>query len=455
MPLNNINIKNFRLSNYLASDTARSRTYHEVYLAGEPGGIVNNHNTKARSNTLPNAGLIRLQPSGSTDNPSGGLSGYWSFGTHDITLGDCEGFSTSNCNSEINGNDSGKWFSYADYSEPPGAYWSHTQNKLKFTDYDPGMGLHPMLWGNTNPDGYSDSVMGIGHDFWKQKLQGEYLGEPYEPTSGQPMTYYRYWEIDTVQNATNSFVADDVVQRVVCVNSMPLNADNTAQQGNIVYCIACLHRGSSFTSVSGENGVTGADIEALGGIVTVNFNGEPTFIVTEESVVVDTSTSTWNDDSIVDYDDEPSDWSVSNDESEPDTFDAVDEGGGLDGGVSGVVADGVFELEFVDDGVEDSDIDDYLGESDEALDPAADVDNDGVINEDDPDWDGGISEEVADVLEDNPNVPDEPLADIEEPNATDYDSVANTETFVPAEDVDATDEADNSGTLNTDLSAWW
>ena len=451
MPLNNINIKNFKLDNYLVTDVARLRTYHELYVDGEPGGINNNYNKAPRSNTLPNAGLIRLAPSGSTDNPSGGLSGYWSFGTHDITLGDCDSFSTSSCNSAINGGDSGYWFSYADYSEPPGAYWTSTMNKLKGTDYDPGMGLHSAYWGTSNPDGYSDTQMGIGHDFWKQKLQGEYLGEPYEPTLGQPMTYYRYWDIDNVQSHTNSFVADDVVQRVVCVNSMPLNADNTAQQGNIVYCVACLHRGSSFTSVSGEDGVTGADIDALGGIVTVNFNGEPTFIVTEESVVVDSSSDTWNDDSIIDYNDEPPDWSVSNDEPESDPFDDISP----DEGVDGVVADGDFDIEFVDDGVADDDVDDYLGEGDEVLDPAEDVDSDGEDNDDDADFDGGVVDEVADVLEDNPDVPDEPLADIEEPNATDYDDVANTETFVPAEDVDATDEADNSGVLDSDFSAWW
>ena len=213
-------------------------------------------------------------------------------------------------------------------------------NKLKGTDYDPGMGLHSALWGSSNPDGYSNTQMGIGHDFWKQKLQGEYMGEPYEPTSGQPMTYYRFWEIDNVQSHTNSFVADDVVKRVVCVNSMPLNADNTAQQGNIVYCVACLHAGSSFTSVSGEDGVTGADIDALGGIVTVNFNGEPTFIVTEESVVVDSGSDTWNDDSIIDYSDEPPDWTVSNDEPESDPFDDISP----DEGVDGVVADGDFDI---------------------------------------------------------------------------------------------------------------
>lgn len=450
MPLDNINIKNFKLDNYIATDTARLRTYHEVYADGEPGGINNNHNSKPGSNKLPNAGLIRLAPSGSTDNPSGGLSGYWSFGTHDITLGDCDGFSTSGCNSAINGGDSGYWFSYADYSEPPGAYWTSTMNKLHKTDYDPGMGLHSAYWGTSNPDGYSDTQMGIGHDFWKQKLQGEYLGEPYEPTSGQPMTYYRYWDIDTVQSHTNSFVADDVVKRVVCVNSMPLNADNTAQQGNIVYCIACLHKGAPYVSVSGESGVTGADIEALGGIVTVNFNGSPTFIVTEEAEVIDVSDD-WNDDSIIDYNDEPPDWTVSNDEPESDPFDDID----IDEGADGVVMDGDFDVEFVDDGMGDEEIDDYLGDSEDVDLSEADIDGDSIDNDADADFDGGISVEVDVVMEDNPEVPDEPLADIAEPNATEYDDIANTEDAVPVEDADASDEAEDSGIQDSDFSAFF
>ena len=54
-----------------------------------------------------------------------------------------------------------------------------------------------------------------------------------------------------------------------------------------------------------------------------------------------------------------------------------------------------------------------------------------------------------------PEVPDEPLADIAEPNATEYDDIANTEDAVPVEDADASDEAEDSGIQDSDFSAFF
>tara|TARA_Y100001963_G_scaffold154703_1_gene244085 strand:+ start:1335 stop:2654 length:1320 start_codon:yes stop_codon:yes gene_type:complete len=439
MPLTNVYIKNFKLDSFIVTDETSLQTYHELWQQGDPSGIAGNVNPAGQSNTLPRSVLITLNASSlSADNPNGGGEGYWSFGTKDLKIGDCTtwGINNPDCVENSEGIESGKWLFYVNYTDPVGAYYTHPACPLKNMEFDPGGGCHVSYWSSSGH--YPTSVTKIGHDFWKSKLQGEYMGEPYEPTIGEPVTYYRHWS-ENHNPIVSGFLWDDVVKHVTAVNSMPLNADGTAQQGNKVYCIVTL-----------KYGVTGQDIVDLGGVVRVNFNGSPTFVSTEDPNT-DTGNNTWNDSVISDYTDGTIFPNETNDNNDINS-DNLD-GNFLDG-VTGVIADDQdFTIDFVDSGISDSDIDSYTTETDNTS--TDDSDGDGVDNTDDTDYEGGVVSESTTVAVDNPNTPDEPLGDVTVPNASDYDTLANSQANESTEDESATSNASGTGIQDSAIEAMW
>ena len=282
MPLLNVIVKNF----HQGGISANSSTDPQQELTGWGNSLqwVDIPN----SNTLAKAGMITLEPSSISENPSG-AAGYYTIGTNDITISGHPGTAI------------GHWLTYEPYtSDNYGAYWTTPGTPLQLTEYDPGGGgsvnnynSHPNNTVNPNQT-YNHA---IGHDFWKWALNGSYLGEPYEPTHGQPMTYYKYWN----SPPTGSYVtliaqgwdADAVgkwnenVDKVVAVNSMPLNADGTAQQGNKVFLIVILN-----------NGISGSDL--LGwdppGKISVDIDGSPVFIEFENDSNSNNNNNDWEDD---------------------------------------------------------------------------------------------------------------------------------------------------------------
>tara|TARA_B100000902_G_C27216469_1_gene867251 strand:+ start:32 stop:1207 length:1176 start_codon:yes stop_codon:yes gene_type:complete len=287
MPLEFVKVTNFRTES-INLGLSPSQSGGTTNLSYQDGTFT----YAPQSNTIPRALLMILEPSDVGFNTSG-AEGYWTLGTHDITISGNPGTAM------------GRWVVNPTY----GSSYSHSQNPLKNFEYDPAVGL--------------------GAQFWNFNLSGSWLGEAYVPTHGQPATYYKRWLGTSVINGSG-YQADmaslgmgnfydacaspnenpsgilpytsptdgstctsnkdawerwhPLVDHVTAVNSMPLNPDNTAQQGNKVFAIVTL-----------KSNITGADIEEISesveNIITVDFDGSPTFVSTE----VESGTNTGND----------------------------------------------------------------------------------------------------------------------------------------------------------------
>lgn len=304
MPLSNVIVTNFSQSGILPEHTTGS----------------NEHN-----NTMPRSGLITLTPSSSTDNPSGGSPGYWGLCTSNLTISGAPGW------------DSGKWTTSLENTTP----WCDSSNPLINTDYDPG-GL---------PEGQSIFYSGdrlIGYDFWQYNLLQE-NGEVYTPTAGfgNAWTHYRWWS-HTLQQVEYSyqpwydeFVAKwpEQVKSVVAVNSMPMNPDLTAQQGNKVFVVIVLKDNVEGMSVINLNNQTlRIDIDGAPDFIEFSTNGMPTdgwsTGTPEQDADVDVTGQAWYNNT------------SNSDEDAPDPTDGVD-ADQSSGGVDSVVEETV-DLSFGD-----------------------------------------------------------------------------------------------------------
>tara|TARA_Y100001973_G_scaffold106368_1_gene183826 strand:+ start:2052 stop:3287 length:1236 start_codon:yes stop_codon:yes gene_type:complete len=280
MPLLNVTVTNFKQENITPNDT--TSLVQVVPYEGAPftTGVTD-------SNTLPRACLITLTPSAISENPISGAEGYFSIGTNDITI------------SGLDGTTSGQWLTYGNpynndaITSNQDAYWTTPGMKLQFTEYDPGGGgslnnftsSSPTLSLESGQWELIDQVYDykIGHDFWKANLEGTWLGEPYHPRPGQPATYYKYFLPPTSDNETLAGILeydidafenwDDKVQHIVAVNSMPLNADGTAPQGNRVFLIIVL-----------KENITGSDLMIQNSTISIDIDGSPTFVDFENDI---------------------------------------------------------------------------------------------------------------------------------------------------------------------------
>ncbi len=243
MPLSNIAIINFRHNDFLVTDTT----------VGNQVWNGSNYTEIPDTNTFPKSALITMIPSTSTENPVAGSEGYWGFGTNNLTI------------SGFGGQSTWKWLTHTSANGIP-YFLGNNFRRLKNTEYDPAGGAGYSTLINSNTD------LRIGYDFWKYNLLQE-NGESYEPTSGQPNTYYKYWlHPDLNQqnvNVTHPEYAENwhpLVKEVVAVNSMPLNSMNKAQQGNKVFVVVIF-----------QDNLTGQDFVDAGMEIRVDLDGNPDF----------------------------------------------------------------------------------------------------------------------------------------------------------------------------------
>ena len=264
MPLSNIYITNFRHNNFLNTDSTT-------------GTILSTGAEIPETHTFPKSALIVMNASVSTENPVVGSEGYWGFGTNNLKI------------SGYGGQTSWKWITHttATTSTATGIpfFFTHSSNHLKDTEYDPGGGAGYVSLIANNGD------LRIGYDFWQYNLLQE-NGESYEPTSGQPHTYYKYWlHPDSVTNSVNADYPEyaenwnPLVKKVVAVNSMPLNSMMKAQQGNTVFVVVIF-----------QEGLVGQDFIDAGMEIRVDLDGNPDFTEFEE-LTVNQFTGDWQTES--------------------------------------------------------------------------------------------------------------------------------------------------------------
>jgi len=301
MPLLNVTVKNFKQENITAEfTTSTSDNYW---------GAASHLN----QNSLARSGLITLTPSSSSENPTSGAEGYWSFGTNNLTISGNPGATQ------------GAWLTYgnpynntmAPLSVREDAYWTTGNNPLLGTEYDPGGGGDAVAnFNSSSPTASLVPGVGwvtidqtynykIGHDFWKYNLQGNFLGENYEPTPGEPLTYYKVWTAQETMDSYSNYSWHDqysskwnvgIVDKVVAVNSMPLisgagnywgaseNLNQQAQQGNRIFVIVIL-----------KTGITGQNIVDLGETISIDLDGTPVFIDFEDPTPPQTDQEDWFD----------------------------------------------------------------------------------------------------------------------------------------------------------------
>ena len=245
MPLSNIAIINFQLPSFLAND---STVGNQVWTSS-------NYVEVADTNTFPKSALIVTAASTSTENPVAGSEGYWGFGTNNLTISGYEG------------QGSWKWLTHTTSLGEP-YFFTNPSCQLKNTEYDPGGGAGYSTLVNSNTD------LRIGYDFWQYNLLQE-NGESYEPTSGQPSTYYKYWLHPDLnqQNVVGSGLYPEyaenwnpLVKKIVAVNSMPLNSMMKAQQGNKIFVIVIF-----------KDNLFGQDFIDAGNEIRVDLDGNPDF----------------------------------------------------------------------------------------------------------------------------------------------------------------------------------
>ena len=281
MPLSNIIIKNFRLNDFLVTD---STVGNQVW-----GG--SSYIEVADTNTFPKSALITISASSSTENPIAGSEGYWGFGTNNLLISGYGGETSwkllvNQTSSATNS-----------YGQP--YHIGATTRQLKDTEYDPaGGGNYATMVASSIP---FDAR--IGYDFWQYNLLQE-NGESYEPTAGQPNTYYKYWlHPDSVTNSINASYPEyaenwnPLVKKIVAVNSMPLNAMSKAQQGNKVFVIVVF-----------QDDLTGQDFVDAGMEIRVDLDGNPDFT----EFVEDEINQFPNDWQMEDVEDEAEDTDISN-----------------------------------------------------------------------------------------------------------------------------------------------
>ena len=292
MPLINVKVKNFKQQNI-----------QPTFSTTGTEGVAN-------SNTLAKACLITLE---ATDLVGGdnNTNGYYTIGTNNITISGNPGQNRSD------------WLTYVNPyvgnpDAPSDAYYTTPGMPLQFTEFAPGGGGNSTT--NFNSSGSFLSITGpnqqtyvnqtydhlIGHDFWRYHLTGGAFGESYEPTNGDPATYYKVWTktMTTSDYANETWYSDYVdnwaqpstlVNKIVAVNAMPLNptgfgddniADYVAQQGNKVFIIVIL-----------EEGVTGQDIINAGQSISIDIDGQAVFV---EFTDTNPGNDTWGGDDVDD-----------------------------------------------------------------------------------------------------------------------------------------------------------
>lgn len=221
MPLTSIKVTNFKLEGI----TEDMGTFGEPTSSSWSASIPD-------TNTLPRACMIKLEVDPDAPPPDGETVGYWAIGTRDITISGCEGF------------DYGSWLTYNEvtYDEP--VLYAPYSNPIRVTEFNPA----GLPYGTGTPNATLDIERRIGYHFWQNALGSWPNGDGYIPSVGDEQTYYRQWVDYQVENSVydgcDSDCADlwhDQVQKVVAVNSMPLDSNFVGQQGNVIYVIVVIH----------------------------------------------------------------------------------------------------------------------------------------------------------------------------------------------------------------------